>query len=792
MDNNSSANNTQVISQLVVLPIERVIVFPKLIKPLVVAPLAKAVIHHLTTENIPCLVFPYTELNQPPTIGTLVTLQEQPQIDFQTGVIVQGVQRVRALRLVETTPYMVYEVECLQDESPQTPELRAMMRAAITLFRRVVSLNEDLSGELVSYAHEIEQAGELADYLTSAVQFSFSEQKEVLETLPVRDRLMLVSTLLSKEITSREIERELATTFSHQLDTERGNSTLHSDLRNFQRMKSENDMLQQEFNSLQQKIADAELPPEAQESALRELRRLSIMPPMAPEMSQIHHYIDWLVNLPWHQMSVDNLDLDHAEAILNQQHYGLTKVKERILEHIAVRKLAGDQTAMPILCFYGAPGIGKTSIAKSIADALGRSFFRLSMGGVRDEAEIRGHRRTYLGALPGRIIQTMRRSKTTNPVILLDEIDKMVTEYQGDPASALLEVLDPQQNKEFHDHFLGVPYDLSNVFFIATVNDLDDLSSALDDRLEVIEFEGYMDQEKEAIAQNFLIPRQLKAHGIQDHSVHIERAALRRIIREYTYEAGVRNLDRRIAQVFRKITRQIAQGKPTTFNITAHQVEKLLGPPEVLPSRVNRQDAIGVVTGLAWTSNGGDAMTIEVLVVPGKGNLMLTGQLGEVMQESAQAALSYMRSRAEYHQVPHDDFESYDVHVHLPEGSTPKEGPSAGVAIAIGIVSAFTERAVRADMACTGEITLHGKVLAVGGIREKVLAAQRNDISHVILPSFNKPDLVEVPKESIKNRTLHLVETLDEVIELILLPPPEERNRDKNRQEQEEESDTDE
>jgi len=784
-------NNRQIISQLVVLPIERVIVFPKLIKPLLVTPLATAVIQHITTENIPCLIFPHIELNQPAPIGTLVMLQESPTLDFATSVIVQGSQRVRVMRVVETTPYLVYEVETLTDDLQQTPELRAMMRATITLFRRVVSLNEDLSGDLVSYAHEIEHAGELADYITSAVQFSFPEQKEVLETLPVRQRLMLVSTLLSKEITAREIERELAVAFNHQLDSERNSSTLSSDLRNLQRLKSENDVLQQEFDSLQQQITDAKLPPSAHDTALRELRRLSLMPPMAPEISLIHHYIDWLVNLPWHQMSVDSLDLNHAEAILNQQHYGLKKVKERILEHIAVRKLGGDQAQMPILCFYGAPGIGKTSIAKSIADALGRSFFRLSMGGIRDEAEIRGHRRTYLGSLPGRIIQTMRRSQTINPVILLDEVDKMVTEFQGDPSSALLEVLDPQQNKQFHDHFLGVPYDLSRVIFIATVNDLDNLSPALEDRLEVIEFEGYMDQEKEMIAQTFLIPRQLKAHGIQDVPIHIEKSALKKIIREYTYEAGVRNLDRRIAQVLRKVTRQIAQGETATLHITPHQVEKLLGAPEFLPSRVNRQDAIGIVTGLAWTSNGGDAMTIEVLVVPGKGNLLLTGQLGEVMQESAQAALSYMRSRADHHQVPHQDFENYDVHVHLPEGSTPKEGPSAGVAIAIGIVSAFTERAVRADFACTGEITLHGRVLAVGGIREKVLAAQRNEISQIILPLYNKPDLVDVPKDSLKNRTLHLVDTLDEVIELALLPPPEERTRDKNRQEQEDEADND-
>jgi ATP-dependent Lon protease len=545
---------------------------------------------------------------------------------------------------------------------------------------------------------------------------------------------------------------------------------LREQMRVIQNELGEMDIFQQELNDLREKIAATPMPEEVEQKALKELGRLMMIPPMAPEVGIIRTYLDWLLDLPWLKTTEDNLDLEHAAKVLDAEHFGLPKAKDRILEHIAVRKLAADKMKSPILCFAGPPGTGKTSLGKSIAKALGREFVRVSLGGVHDEAEIRGHRRTYIGALPGRIIQTMRQAGTINPVFMLDEIDKLGVDFRGDPAAALLEALDPEQNHAYSDHYLDVHYDLSKVMFITTANYLDPIPPALLDRMEVIEFPGYIEEEKLSIARQFLIPRQLEQHGLTEPGVRFDDGAIRMICREYTYEAGVRNLDREIAKICRKLARRLAENKTVPRRITADSLNKYLGPPPFLPTLAEEQDEIGVATGLAWTEGGGDMMAIEVTLMPGKGNLQLTGQLGDVMQESAQAALSFTRSRAGQLGIDPDEFDRLDIHVHLPEGAIPKDGPSAGITLATALISALTQRKVRRDVAMTGEITLRGRVLPVGGVREKILTAHRNGIKNVLLPRRNEKDLVEISKHTLRDLNIVLVSHMDDVLEQALLP----------------------
>jgi ATP-dependent Lon protease len=494
------------------------------------------------------------------------------------------------------------------------------------------------------------------------------------------------------------------------------------------------------------------------------------MPPMSPESGIIRTYLDWLIELPWAKVTPDNLDIKHAAVVLEQQHFGLPKAKERILEYMAVRQLAADKMKVPILCFVGPPGTGKTSLGKSIAEALGRKFVRLSLGGVRDEAEIRGHRRTYIGALPGRILQTMRRAETVNPLMMLDEIDKLGQDFRGDPAAALLEVLDPEQNHAFMDHYLDVDYDLSKVLFVTTANTLGPVPPALQDRLEVIEFPGYVEEEKLNIARKFLIPRQLAENGLGHAGLKITDGAVSVMVRSYTYEAGVRNLEREIARVCRKVARRKAEGRAIPTRVTPGALHKYLGPPQYSPLEAEQQDEVGVVTALAWTETGGDTMPIEVALLQGKGNLQITGQVGEVMQESAQAAMSYLKSRAEPLGVDYARFEKTDTHVHIPEGAIPKDGPSAGISLATALISAFTGRKVHKEICMTGEITLRGKVLAIGGVKEKVLAAHRAGLRTVILPKKNDKDLVDVPKGAKQELKFVFVENMDQVLSEALLP----------------------
>ncbi len=711
--------------------------------------------------------------------GTLVALGELPKLDGQESVLAHGQYRARLLAITQTTPYPLGQVEILTDDDPiPDQEGRIDMRQALLLLQQIVQFNPNLADETLEIAIERDTPGTLADSIATNLPLANHEHQQLLSTRNGAERLSHLLAIMERHLSLLELLEAQA------------NYT--SDYPQFQVTEGGwegEDLVAQEIEELRARVRRIALPTTVAERAHKEISRLAMLSPMAPEVGMLHSYIDWLVSLPWTEASTDNLDIANAERILNEDHYGLEKVKERVLEYIAVRKLAANKMQTPILCFLGPPGTGKTSLGKSIARALGRNFARVSLGGVRDEAEIRGHRRTYIGAMPGRIIQTMSRAGTINPVIMLDEIDKLGRDFHGDPAAALLEVLDPEQNSEFSDHYLDMSYDLSQVLFITTANDLYPLPPALEDRLEVIEFPGYIEEEKLEIARRFLIPKALQSHGLEHVPVKFEAKTLQTIIQEYTYEAGVRGLNRRIAEVLRKIARLAAENKRVPKRIPPPMLTRILGAPEYTTLRANDEDQIGVVTGLAWTNSGGDIMTIEVSLLPGKGGLQLTGQLGDVMQESAHAALSYLRRRAQDFDIPQDDFDDFDLHIHLPEGAVPKEGPSAGITLAIAMLSVFTERSVRSDVAMTGEITLRGKVLPVGGIREKLMAARRAKIQTIILPQLNERDLVDIPKRAQRDMNLIFVDDIDKIIDTVLLPPPEQRERDLNRQDDEDPDD---
>lgn len=720
-------------------------------------------------------------------VGTESALRYADAMPEEYGfpvVVAEGRRRLEIIKVVRTQPYPVVKAQVLEDMYTPGAALEAKMQAARDMFYELIAFNETIAVEADGIDFDITDPALLSDRIAHALYPDLTTSLHLLEITEVEERLSFVMSLMARELSRFDVHSEVDAMLEQEMMRVQRDAYLREQMRVIQRELGEVDPYQAEIDELQEKIELARLPRETYDKAIQELRRLSVMTPLAPEASVTRTYIEWLLDVPWRTTSRDNLNLTHAEKVLDAEHYGLTKVKDRILEHIAVRKLAKDKMKSPILCFVGPPGVGKTSLGQSIAKALGRKFVRISLGGVRDEAEIRGHRRTYIGALPGRIVQTMKRAGTVNPVFMLDEIDKLSADYRGDPAAALLEVLDPEQNNTFVDHYLEVPYDLSKVLFIATANDLWPLPEALEDRMEVIEFRPYTEEEKLEIARQFLIPKQLEAHGLAKYGLQFRTDALELIIQQYTLEAGVRNLERQIANVCRKITRLVATDKPYPKRITASIVERYLGPPEILPTRLNEETDIGLVTGLVWTSGGGDIQLIEASLLPGKGNLTLTGQLGDVLQESAQTALSYMRWRADDFDVPHDDFENYDIHIHMPEGSVPKDGPSAGITLATAIVSAFTEQKVRSDVAMTGEITLRGHILPIGGVKEKVLAARRRRIKHVILPADNRKDLADVPKQALRDLDIIFVDNMQQVLDFVLLDPPEQRQRDLNRDEE--------
>ena len=718
-------------------------------------------------------------LDQIHLVGTEIALGEEiGQSGEVVNLLAQGRRRVQILEVRDSQrSHLVARARPL-DDAPASPEAQELASQIRELFRQGSQFNEALPDSVIKYILSQKEPGLFCDSLAAALPLSPDDRQQLLELPDIQARLELLALNLSSELRDSQIHDEVHTRLQEDIAANQREMYLREQLRLIQQELGEGDVFQQELHELSERIRSANLPAEAHEKALKEVSRLNAIPPMSPESGVIHTYLDRLLTLPWSTVSEENLDLAHAERILEQAHYGLDKVKARIIEHIAVRQLARDKMKSPILCFVGPPGVGKTSLGKSIADALGCKFLRISLGGVRDEAEIRGHRRTYIGSMPGRILQQMERAETINPVFMLDEIDKMNSDFRGDPAAAMLEVLDPEQNSNFIDHYLEVAYDLSKVTFITTANDLYSIPEALEDRLEVIDFKGYSEEEKIEIARRFLIPKQLEANGIGAAGLRFTRAALQHIIRHYTYESGVRNLEREIAKVCRKTARQVAAAQTHPRRVTPAAVEKLLGPPQVLDSKVNRSDAVGIVSGLVWTPNGGEIQTVEASLVAGKGNMMLTGQLGDVLQESAHIALSYLRARAADFNLPAEDFENYDIHIHMPEGAVPKDGPSAGITLTTALASAFTERPARANIAMTGEITLRGTILPVGGIVEKILAARRRGIPRIILPRDNRKDLHEIPKAVLRDVEIRFVDDMQQALDMVLLPPPDSRQRD--------------
>ncbi len=704
-------------------------------------------------------------LGQTGTAAQVLGLLRLPGGSLQLHV--QGLARIQLEQVTQTEPYPLATVQVFDQRVESSVELEGLARSALGLLQEVVNLAPYLSDELVSAATKVKDPGTLADCIAAMIGLKLEEQQQILDTLDVTERLRQIVSILNREkeilTVGQKAQQEMA-----QAQRE---YVLRQQLETIRRELGEQDEQEAELDELRQQLEAKELPSEADKEAGRQLERLAQMLPAAAEYTMVRTYLDWLLSLPWKSSTEDQLDLTRARLVLDEDHYNLDKVKQRILEYLAVRKLKPEAKG-PILCFIGPPGVGKTSLGQSIARALGRKFVRFSLGGMRDEAEIRGHRRTYIGALPGRIIQQLRRAQSNNPVFMLDEVDKLTVGFQGDPAAALLEVLDPEQNHAFLDHYLDLPFDLRKVMFICTANLTDTIPPALLDRMEVLELPGYTEDEKLHIARRYLIPRQIEESGLQPGQLTIKEAVLQRLIREYTREAGVRNLERWIGSVCRKIACRIATGELGPFTINDNEVEELLESPPFRAEVHLGKDECGVATGLAWTPTGGDLLLIETALVPGKGNLTLTGHLGEVMQESAKAALTYARSKGTELAMPPDFHQKYDVHIHVPAGAIPKDGPSAGITLATALISALTKRPAHKRVAMTGEITLRGRVLPVGGIKEKILAAQRGGIRTVILPKENERDLKEVPTSAREQLHFVLVEHMDEVLPTALYPEP--------------------
>ncbi|MGQ9554410.1 MAG: endopeptidase La [Anaerolineae bacterium] len=768
------------VEELPLLPLRDTVVYPHMVAPLVIGRdrSVRALETALQEESDLVVVTQRNPETMDPEradlydIGTLITVARTLRMpDGTTSVLAQGQARVRLLDLLNDRPYAKVRVIRLAEPKVAGLSVEALMRAVLTLFERCVQLSDNIPEDAYVAAMNIDEPSWLADMIASVLSISLAERQDLLETLDVITRLQKLSVLLAKELDVLELEDRIQSRVQEEVDKSQREYFLREQIRAIQHELGEGDLYEQELGDLGERVRQSGMPDEVRQRAERELARLKVMPPGSPENGIIRTYVEWLLDLPWTKQTKDNLDIEHVAGVLEANHYGLDKIKERIVEHIAVRKLAADSMRTPILCFVGPPGTGKTSLGRSIAEALGRNFVRVSLGGVRDEAEIRGHRRTYIGALPGRVIQTMRRAGSINPVFMLDEIDKLGYDFRGDPSAALLEVLDPEQNYAFSDHYLEVPYDLSKVMFITTANWLDPVPDALRDRMELIEFPGYTEDEKVAIARKFLVPRQLKEHGLK--SLAFSEAALRRTIREYTYEAGVRNLDRQIANVCRKIARRVAEGRSVPDRIGTKALAGYLGVPKYSYGVKEEKDQVGVATGLAVTEVGGDVLTVEVSIMEGKGSLLLTGQLGDIMQESAQAALSYARANASAFQLEDVDFDKLDLHVHVPEGAVPKDGPSAGITIATAILSALTGRAVRRDVALTGEITLRGRVLPIGGLKEKVLAAHRAGLETIVIPKKNEKDLAEIPRHVKQRIKFVAAEDMDDVITVALTSAPQ-------------------
>ena len=770
--------NVEIPDQLPLLPVRDIVVFPYMVLPLFVgremsikaieAALAGNRMIFLATQKALDVENPTPDdIHAIGTVGIIMRMLKLP--DERIKILVQGLSKAKISGYIQTDPYYSVRIEKINETkaASSTLESEAVMRTVKEQIERIVSLGKVLIPDVMVVIENLEDPGRLADMIASNLGLKVEVTQSVLEITEPLKRLRQISEILAKEIEVLSMQQKIQAQAKGEMDKTQREYFLREQLKAIQKELGELDERAEEVAEFHKRVKDAKMPEKVLKETEKQLKRLEKMHPDTAESATVRTYLEWMVELPWSKKSKDNLDLRAANKVLNEDHYDLEKVKERILEYLAVRKLK-EKMKGPILCFVGPPGVGKTSLGKSIARALGREFVRISLGGVRDEAEIRGHRRTYVGALPGRMIQGMKQAGTSNPVFMLDEIDKVGMDFRGDPSAALLEVLDPEQNNTFTDHYLGVPFDLSEVMFITTANLIDPILPALRDRMEIIEIPGYTEEEKLGIAQRYLIPRQLNEHGITEKHVKIVEAAIRQIIIHYTREAGVRNLEREIANVMRKVAKKVAEGKGLGFPVNAGNLHKYLGVPKFVPESELEKDEIGVATGLAWTEAGGDVLYIEATVMKGKGALTLTGHLGDVMKESAQAALSYVRSREKTLGINPDMFTKQDLHIHVPAGAIPKDGPSAGITMATAIASAMAQVPTRRDLAMTGEITLRGRVLPIGGLKEKILAAKRARLTSVILPKRNKKDLDEIPKHILKGIQLVFADTMDDVMKVAL------------------------
>jgi ATP-dependent Lon protease len=706
------------------------------------------------------------------TIGTLIQLLRLP--DGTVKVLVEGKKRARVKRFVTAEKFFEVEAEEIEEPVEKTVELEALMRSVQSTFEAYVKLNKRIPPEMLMSVSTIDDPARLSDTIVAHLSLKLNDKQAILETESPQKRLEKLYELMQGEIEILQVEKKIRTRVKKQMEKTQKEYYLNEQMQAIQKELGERDEFKNEIQELEEKIKNKKMSKEATLKAKKELKKLKMMSPMSAEATVVRNYIDWILTLPWYEYTDDKLDIAEAETILDEDHYGLKKPKQRILEYLAVHKLV-DKIKGPILCFVGPPGVGKTSLAKSIARAMGRKFVRISLGGVRDEAEIRGHRRTYIGALPGKIIQSLKKAGSGNPVFLLDEVDKMSTDFRGDPSAALLEVLDPEQNFNFNDHYLDLDYDLSKVMFICTANTMSGIPGPLQDRMEVIRLAGYTDLEKLSIAHRYLVPKQTEANGLQGVAVQFRDDAVKALIHRYTKESGVRSLEREVASVCRKIAKDVLKsGREKKYLVGPKAVQRFLGPPRFRYGTAEAEDQIGLTTGLAWTELGGELLTIEATVMPGKGKLMITGKLGEVMQESAQAAMSYVRSRAEVLGLDKRFIENMDIHVHVPEGAIPKDGPSAGITMATTLVSALCRVPVRKDVAMTGEITLRGRVLPIGGLKEKVLAAHRGGIKKILIPKENGKDVREIPRKIRDQLQIVLVDHTDEVLrEALRLEDPD-------------------
>ncbi len=782
MSEHQDLDHIEIPKELPVLPVKDVVLFPSVILPLFVGRDSSIAAVNAALEKDRLIFLSAQKDGQADVVspdgifehgcvGMIMRMHKLPVPDGRIKILVQGVRRAKVKKFLKESPSFyasIEEIKSPEITAAQRVELEAMMRSVREILEKIVSHGKILSPEILIVLDDVRDPGRLADLVASYLVLKIEEAQPILEMINPKDRLQAVLSLLNKELDILSVQEKIQSQARGEMTKIQREYYLREQLRAIKSELGDGDSKSEEIRDLKDKIDLAKMPPEVDEEAHKQLKRLENMHPDAAEASIVRTYLEWLIDLPWAKMSKDNINISKAKEILDEDHFDLEKVKDRILEFLSVTKLK-KKLKGPILCFAGPPGVGKTSLGKSIAKAMGREFVRVSVGGMRDEAEIRGHRRTYVGAMPGRIIQGIKQAGTKNPVFILDEVDKLGADFRGDPSSALLEVLDPEQNHTFRDHYINLPFDLTNVMFIATANMIDTIPAALRDRMEIINIAGYTMEEKVEICKRYITPKQLNENGVTEKNVELSPDVLRLIIEQYTREAGLRNLEREVASVFRKVARTVAEGKGDKVKITVDNLHTYLGPPKIIPEGEREENEIGVATGLAWTSAGGEVLFVESTLMKGRGTLTLTGHLGDVMKESARAALSYARAHSKELGISDKLFQNQDIHIHVPAGAIPKDGPSAGVTMATSLISALIRKPISRKVAMTGEITLRGKVLAVGGIREKVLAAKRAKITKILIPESNMKDLYEIPPNYLEGVKIIPTRTIDDVLEHALV-----------------------